>query len=468
MATEVRVNPLQSRFGRIFDLAPRPDVAPFPEDLGMPGGPMDGGMGYCENAAIPAVMTYFSQFVDHDMTLDTTSNLERQNDPAATTNFRTPALALDNLYGLGPTGSPFLYAQPATHALKMLLGPALDHAAEVDLPRNRQGIALLGDPRNDDNLIVAQLHVAFLKLHNAMVDQLPRLQDSIEDASPFDKVQRLMRWHYQWLILHHFLPAIAGQEVIDAVRTGKRQLYRPPHIPFIPVEFSVAAYRFRHSMVQPGYGINDTFAAALFPEDPATPPAPPGQLSRDLRGGPIRFDERLNWKNFVDTGAPLSPTAVSRQSSLIDARLARALLNLPHSVVPPDVPAAQRSLAVRNLRRGVTMQLPSGQAVADFMASCIQIEPLQDADLWAGTSFAGQPAPLWYYILREADVQQQGRRLGTMGARIVVEVFLGLLQLDNQTFLVKKPDWTPIVEGRAQANDFTFVDLFRIAGTDIA
>jgi hypothetical protein len=363
MATEVRVNPPQSRFGRIFDLAPRPDVAPFPEDLGMPGGPMDGGMGYRDNPAIPAVMTYFGQFVDHDLTLDTTSSLERQNDPTATTNFRTPVLELDNLYGLGPAVSPFLYDQRPTHALKMLLGPSVNHAAEVDLPRDSQGVALIGDPRNDENLVVAQLHVAFLKLHNAMVDQLPRVQDSIKDASAFDKVQRLVRWHYQWLILHHFLPAVAGQDVVDAVWTGKRQL--------------------------------------------------------------------------------------------------------SHSFVRSGLPSAQQSLAVRNLQRGVTMGLPSGQVIAQLVAPQIGTVPLTDAELWVGTPFSGQPAPLWYYLLREAEVRQHGLRLGPVGARIV-EVLLGLLELDDRSFLVQAPTWRPVVEGRAHPDDFTFVDLFRIAGADIA
>jgi len=468
MVTGVTVNPPQARFGRMFDLYPRADVAPFPEDLGLPEGPMDGRAEHRDNPAIPAVMTYFGQFVDHDITLDTTSSLERHNDPSAIMNFRTPALELDNLYGLGPAASPFLYDQRSTHALKMLLGPAVNNPAEVDLPRNSQGAALIGDPRNDENLIVAQLHVAFLKFHNAIMDQLPRLNDGLEDPSAFDKAQRLVRWHYQWLILHHFLPAIAGKEVVEAVRTGGRKFYRPPQVPFIPVEFSVAAYRFGHSMVQPGYGINDQFRARLFPLDPATPPASPGEQSNDLRGGPIRFEERINWKNFVDTGSPQSPTAVTIQSSLIDTKLSGPLLNLPHSVIPPGVPPAQRSLAVRNLRRGVTMGLPSGQVIAQLVAPQIGAEPLKDAELWAGTTFAGQPAPFWYYILREAEVRQQGLRLGPVGARIVVEVLLGLLALDGQSFLVQAPAWTPIVEGRAQADDFTFVDLFRIAGTDIA
>lgn len=474
-AATVKYNPEQARFGKMFDLPKRLNVSPFPEDLGMPGGPMDGGLEHRDNPDIPAVMTYFGQFVAHDITFDTTSSLERQNDSSATMNFRTPALELDNLYGLGPVASPFLYDQRPTHAMKMLLGTAIDDSTkEIDLPRNRQGVALIGDPRNDENLIVAQLHVAFLKFHNAVVDQLPHLDDGVADATLFEKAQRLVRWHYQWLILHHFLPAIAGHDVVDAVSKEGRRFYRPAHIPFIPVEFSVAAYRFGHSMVQPRYGINDETRAFLFPLDnPATPPAPPEQKSRDLRGGPIRFDERVNWKNFVNTGARKSNVSNSIQSSRIDTRLAGPLLNLPHSVIPPHVLPPERSLAVRNLRRGVTLELPSGQAIACHMAREIDITPLSEAELWDGTDFTGQPAPFWYYVLREAAVRREGKRLGPIGARIVVEVFLGLLACDRQSFLVKKPVWKPVVEGRMKpdATDkdaFTFVDLFRIAGTDVA
>jgi len=464
LAAEVR--PSHARFGRLFALPARPDVSPTPAELGLPGGPMDGGDQHQDSPTLPAVLTYFGQFVDHDITLDLTSSLERQIDPQAIDNFRTPALELDSLYGLGPSGSPHLYDARATHAGKLLLGRCVDSEAEVDLPRNAQGVALLGDPRNDENLIVAQLHVAMLKLHNAIVDQLPQLDDGVDDESPFLKAQRLTRWHYQWLILRHYLPAIVGKAMVaDVLR--ERKLYTPARVPFIPVEFSGAAYRFGHTMVQPGYAINDQFGGDLFPPDPGAPVEPGAQLSRDLRGGPICFAERLNWKNFIDTGVPASPAAQTRFSARIDTKLAAPLLNLPTSIVPAGVPAEQRSLAVRNLTRALRLGLPSGQDVAFEVRKVVPTtRVLTEQEIWDGTSFEDAPAPLWYYILREAAVQHEGTQLGDVGGRIVAEVLIGLLELDPLSFLARRPSWIPVVHGRSDGADFTFVDLFRVAGVD--
>jgi hypothetical protein len=454
----------------MFDLPPRGDVKPFPEDLGMPGGPMDGGTTHANNQHLPAVMTYFGQFLDHDITFDPTSSLERQNDPEATRNFRTPALDLDSIYGAGPAASPFLYDQ--TRPLKMLVGPASDDPAEVDLPRNAQHVALLGDPRNDENLIVSQLHVAFLKFHNAIVDQLASLDDGIVDDSPFEKAQRLVRWHYQWLVLEEFLPKICGENVVEDIRRNGRKIYTRKANPFIPVEFSVAAYRFGHSMVQPGYAINDGFGAVLFPSDPSAPHAGPGQPRRDLRGGAIRFGERVNWKNFVDTGAPISPGANStRQSSTVDTKLASPLLNLPESVIPRAVPAPLRSLAVRNLRRGVVLGLPSGQQVAAAVQKVLgpALAPvLSDKDLWSGTAFTDESAPLWFYFLKEAEVTAKGLHLGPIGGRVVAEVIVGLLECDDRSFLRRKSDWKPIVKGEGKDEAFGFAKFFRIAGTEVS
>ncbi len=463
------LRPEQSRFGRMFDLQPCSDRAPRPEQLGLPKGPMHAKAGRNDSKTLPAVLTYFGQFVDHDITLDLTSSLERQADLDALVNFRTPTLELDCLYGVGPSGSPHLYDRRPERKDKLLVGLTVDGLMEADLPRNAQGVALLGDPRNDENLIVAQLHVAMLKFHNAIVDHLDAIDDGIaDDVSRFAKAQRLTRWHYHWLILKHFLPAIVGHDTVDDILKNGRKLYDPPRIPFIPIEFSAAAYRYGHSMVQPGYTINDTFGAVLFLDDSAGP-APTTGLSRDLRGGAIRAEERVNWKNFVDTGVLMSPGAVTRFSSKIDRRLAGPLLRLPPSIVPPGVPASERSLAFRNLQRAVVLGLPSGQDVAVAVKDKVpSVKILDDAQIWEGTGFKDVPAPLWYYLLAEAEHQYEGERLGDVGSRIVAEVLIGLLQLDELSFLVRRPTWQPVVPDRAQKVDFDFVDLFRIAGTDVA
>ncbi len=453
----------QGRFGRLFPRLPaRPAGTPTPEDLGKAGGPMDAAAAHRDNPRIPAAMTYLGQFLDHDITLDATSSLEQQNDPQALENFRTPAFELDSVYGGGPATMPFLY--DATRPGKFLLGPdPATPGQDFDLPRNAQGTALIGDPRNDENLIVAQTHLAFLKFHNVMMDQASAISDGFTDNGTFEKAQRLTRWHYQWMILNEFLPLTVGQATVDDILKNGRKFYKWKKYPFIPVEFSVAAYRFGHSQVQPGYLVNATFGAALFPPAPGT--AGP---RADLRGGPIDAQHKVNWKFFLDTGAPFPPqppgSPATRDSSLIDAKMAGPLLNLPFSVIP-NIPGVPRSLATRNLARGERMGLPSGQAVAKKM----RLPVMTEEQIWPEDlkQFRGKPAPLWYYILREAEVQNAGTHLGAVGGRIVGEVFIGLLQGDDKTFLNVKPKWKPVAQGLQQSGKFGLADLFRIAGTDV-
>ena len=130
-----------------------------------------------DNEAIPAGYTYFGQFVDHDITFDPVSSLQRINDPDALENFRTPRFDLDSVYGSGPGDEPFQYDRDSIDGVKLLVGKGRDvntgeTTSEDDLPRNAQGIALIGDPRNDENIIVSQLQLAFIKLHNKFVDQI--------------------------------------------------------------------------------------------------------------------------------------------------------------------------------------------------------------------------------------------------------------------------------------------------------
>jgi hypothetical protein len=420
------------RFGRLF-----PTLTPFLADptalrsLGDAGGPMDAADGGADNpTGLEAGFTFLGQFIDHDITFDPTSSLERQIDPEAVNNFRTPHLELDSVYGSGPGASPHLY-QKGTHG-KFLLSEDGN-----DLPRNREDVALLGDPRNDENLIVSQMHLAFLKFHNAVFDSVASAPPA--RGSVFEETQRTVRWHYQWLIVHEFLPRIVGHERVERA-FAERRLYRPRNEAFIPVEFSVAAYRFGHSQVRPGYQINGDFGARLFGG------------ADDLSGGRrITADKTIEWSRFFAT-----PGADNTQASkAIDIALSSPLLALPFASGDQGDP---QSLATRNLLRGVAFGLPSGQDVARHM----DIAPLSPEEIGdaAGQLGFGDHTPLWFYILKEAEVRQNGGLLGDVGGRIVAEVMIGLLMEDRMSYLRANPSFRPFLTGP----DFTMVNLLQTAG----
>jgi Animal haem peroxidase len=472
----------QGRFGRLFPTLPpfaadTPSIRAALAELGAVGGPMDPGddlsdpitlitdpaksLNNPNNPTSTAGFTFLGQFLDHDMTFDPTSSLARRQDPESIRNFRIPALDLDSVYGGGPATSPYLYDRTVNGGRTTLLtevipgsaAVSIDSSERFDVPRSSQFVALTGDPRNDENLMVSQLHLAFLRFHNVVVaDVAADLGSGYTADEIFAEAQRIVRWHYQWLVVHEFLPHTVGQAMTDDVRTNGPKFYRWRHNPFIPVEFSVAAYRFGHSQVRPSYRANfgtsatDTaqqFFALLF--DPAaSDPDDPG----DLRGGrraPRRF---IDWQTFFDFG----DTRV-RPNKKIDTKLSSVLFNLMGQAT-----GSPTSLATRNLLRNLTMGVPSGQRVARAM-SLPQLDPADLADL--GDYSLDKRTPLWFYVLREAQITANGEHLGAVGGRIVAEVIIGLLFGDNQSYLSQEPDWTP---SYGTNSDFRIVDLLRTAG----
>ncbi|MUN08060.1 peroxidase [Agromyces luteolus] len=403
-----------------------------------------------DNPKIPSGYTYLGQFVDHDVTFDTASSLERQNDPDALTNFRSPRFDLDCIYGRGPVDDPFLYDRDSGRE-KLLVGR---HDDEDDLPRNSQDTALIGDPRNDENTFVSQWQLTMLKFHNAVVD-LVAADETLKRGSEntFEAAQRIVRWHYQWLVIHDYLKRIVGDEMLAEVfdesgpiPTVDRRFYKWHNTPYMPVEFSVAAYRFGHSMIRGRYRLN-TLVGPL-------PTFSPGPVADDPLGhfGGFRILPpfwTIEWARFFEVnGAGADALQPSR---LIDTKLASVL-----TALPPEIGGNRPSLIARNLTRGARLLLPSGQDVARHMG----FDVLTDAELELP---GGGPAPLWYYILKEASIQANGEHLGQTGGRIVAEVFLGLLEKDASSYLRNEPGWRPFLDS-AVDGDFTAPDLIAVAG----
>src|SRR5918993_1943412 len=307
-----------------------------------------------------AGFTFIGQFLDHDITLDTTPLAQQTADPDATTNFRTPRYDLDSVYGRGPANDPQFY-DPAD-ADKLLLTPNVNGV--LDVPRDGNGRAVIPEARNDENLIIVQFHKAVIQFHNRIVEHLR--SQGLRREWVFETARRLTRWHYQWAVTHDFLPRFVGDELIGPTGTVYREVAgKPPVItllyykptnregrPFMPVEFAVAAYRFGHSLIRPFYIINGSGIVDVF--------GPPDGFN--LNGGrPIPADLVIEWKNIL----PVDPTFEARKPRKIDTKLSIPLSTLPGSAVPPPDPTI--NLAVRNNRRGKKVGLPSGQQVAKAM-----------------------------------------------------------------------------------------------------
>ncbi len=439
-----------------------------------------------EESGIPALYTYFGQFIDHDITFDPVSSLTKQQDPDGLIDFRTPALDLDNLYGRGPNDQPYMYDNNGKFLLgETLTGTGVSNAS--DLPRFK-GRALIGDPRNDENSIVSQFQGLMLRFHNRMVDD--------NDTLSFQDVQQRVRFHYQYVVLNDFLPRIVAASVLNDLRTGghydrsRLAYYHWKTYPYMPVEFSVAAYRLGHSMIRPGYRLNDAdnMLLQIFPD----PNNPDNNALTGFRSmGPGRA---IDWGRFIDIdtrayGVEDDSTNPDNKRRLQFAYRIDTSLVDPLRKLPPEVASNPSSLALRNLERGWRLGLPSGQAVARAMHQT----PLTDEQIVIGRAVdnpdpAGDPqvpiasiangvfkgnCPLWTYILAEARQFQTAvtvpatgapangintPQLGPVGGRIVAEVFLGMMFGDASSVLSLDPNWAPVT-----GPDFQLKDLVAYA-----
>jgi Animal haem peroxidase len=488
----------QGRFGRMFRLLPAATYGKKDADsrlalmaLGKAmtssfDPPKDGFDG--EESGIPALYTYFAQFIDHDITFDPMTTLIQHSDPDGLTDFRTPALDLDNVYGRGPGDQPYMYDNGGP---KFLLGDRLGNGAP-DLPRNNANPrrALIGDPRNDENSIVSQFQALMLRFHNRVVDDNPGLE--------FPALQKIVRWHYQWVVIHDFLPKIVSAEVLKSLKQDGKydkkllKFFHWKNEPFMPVEFSVAAYRLGHSMIRPGYRLNDDDATLLpiFPIPPNAIAEIPKGIADGLTGFQAMAANRgIDWGRFIDLDGDVRPygddpdkvdpanAAMKKRLQFayrIDTSVVTPLSVLPASVVSDPPP----SLPQRNLIRSFELGLPTGQHVAKAMG----VKPLDDSEIVIGKavddpsegdvlgtlselikknpqfSAFKENCPLWTYVLAEAartrtqlPIPVTGGKnintpqLGSVGGRIVAEVFLGMMFGENDSFLSADPGWTPTI-----------------------
>lgn len=447
----------------VMDLAREHMIEPSPADT-------------TADSTLPAGYTYFGQFVDHDITLDLTPLSEQQVDPNRLHNFRTPRLDLDCLYGLGPGAQPYLYEPDGA---KFRIGRVFDATTAdgvetatptqyQDLPRlsvkaGEQQTALIGDPRNDENTIVAQLHLVFLLAHNELVGA----------GASFGAARKTLTWLYQWVVWNDYLKRICNTEIWEAAlriktssplkvwEAGFKDVFNWKNSPFMPVEFSAAAYRFGHSLVRDGYRTNNIKGAQLadairiFSDDDI-----------NLRGfRALRREQVVQWDWFVQMESSFKPSGFPQRARKFDTHLAPALRHLPEDKEnPADDKVLLNVLAARNLLRGIRLQLPSGPDVARLLN--VPVTPLEP----------GEPEALWYYILKEAETTEGGQTLGKVGSIIVAATFAGLLLGDSTSFFNLEPGWTPdadpLLSVRKDAltidGGWTLASVIRLSGVPVS
>lgn len=413
--------------------------------------------------ATGSVLTYFGQFIDHDLYLDLepqpTALFGRDNQGLLTRpdgtnvfNFETFRFDLSSLYAGGPGTSPQLYAADQVHML--LSEPNVNGVR--DLPRQPDGSALLVEHRNDENQIIAQVHVAMIRFHNAVADTMA--------GSSFDDVAAVVRRHYQWIVLHEFLPEIIGQDVTDGYINGSLPTFYKPGNPnriLVPVEVSAAAYRMGHSMVRKAYELTVTSGKLqVFNGSDA-----------DLHGGrPLGAGREIDWGNFHKALMRPENAAHFNFPRFFDTLISSGLFTLPIGGLQGAENAGSNILAFRNLVRGHFYGLASGQDVAAAMGVPVvsPADALPDSVDSASIS-AGFAAgtPLWYYILRESEMQG-GTRLGTLGGRLIGDVFTGAIAADKDGLLHDNSKtsrrWLPEPPIAPAEGQFTLADLLVFAG----
>jgi hypothetical protein len=419
-----------------------------------------------DNPTMTAGSTFVGQFTDHDITFDQTSQLGVSQNPLTSPNARTPALDLDSVFGGGPGIRPDLYVPNPDGSVgpQLLIGSGGVHE---DVPRVSNGdgtySAILGDPRNDENLMIAGLHCAHILFYNRVLSDLGNINLSPYPAAQgadlsnahdqFLIARQITQWHYQWLLVNEHLPQIAGQAMVNNVLSQGNKFYNPPPgDAFMPIEFAAACYRFGHSMVRPSYRANftsgtgdstsptaDPFFGLVFD---ATEPNFSGPINYDrddLLGGYPAARRYVGWQTFFDLG-----DGQVKNNKKIDTKLSSVLFTLPVPAIAPHTQTSPTVLAQRNLLRQLTWGLPSGQQVAKAMG----VPPLKPGDQGGIMDVYlpfGSSTPLWYYVLAEAKAATGGVTLGPIAGRIVTETLIGLLRADPTSYLSAQPGWTPFL-----------------------
>lgn len=469
------------RFTRIF-----PTLSPFVIKMSAAqqvGAAMTSSEVKRGDSNIPAGYTYFGQFIDHDITRDVTEDVlgKGENDDPVTdaieqtldadlVQMRSPSLDLDSVYGIPtarggasprPDGVRFSFAATQAAAGGGNSGKSLTYdlhrgVSELEGRKNNTRV-MIPDNRNDENLAVGQMHAAWMRFHNRIATELEKAEPTASPSELFSRARALTTRHYQWIVLHDFLARVCDKgvhkEIVIDVKSDHFTA-TPAEIPAMPLEFSVAAFRFGHTMVRQEYEWNINFSTGgFFGDAPANFEFPTGEL-QDLslfaftstsgmlhKDNPLPTNWITDWRRMLDfSDTNLNTNGVTPQmTKAIDPYIAPGMGKLPGEM---------NNLAVANLRRSGLRGLPCGQDVSRAMP---KVKMLSASEMTSGLDpelarlskhfeFDAK-APLWYYILQEGAVRADGNHLGEMGSRILCETFTALVNASRPSII--QENWTP-------------------------
>jgi hypothetical protein len=479
----------------------------FPEECaGYPGNAMETLAGWLEDTPehredrplatpglLPSAYVYLAQFITHDLSHDHTKlSAAGEYPPEGTTNWRTPCLDLEILFGEGPDADGALYDSGHPRgdgylALGQTSGQDSLVSSDNDLYRNDSGEAQVYDLRNDATLLLAQLQVLLIKFYNRLLDDVRNGKvTGVSGSDAIETTRQLATWHYQWIVRNDFLPKIVMPDVLDDIAMHWPRFFRPKlGQASIPVEFTLAALQYGHSAVQLIYNISDSGGLCSQEETmyltglghfvrPSSLDRPSNRLPEKFVLDPART---FGWappakSNFSATIGTLITGGLYR----VPGVLSRLLNNEPLGetglkIAPGDIPTFK--LPEATLRRGAAVGIPSGQQICKLAGiPCLGADQLSygsDLEDFLEDNGLLERTPLFYYLLREAEISGRasssgfpGKRLGPLGSRIVAEVLLGVLNADPDSYV--HTNWQPpVISGDFPQSDFCVDTLGKLA-----
>jgi hypothetical protein len=451
---------------------------------------------------LPAAYTYFGQFLNHDISapiggvqvgpgnplpggiigaadppgLRNVSRADVATILEAIANEHRAPLTLASLYGAGPgmsdTAGPQLYADDGrrfrlgtTERIgdqffqDLKINPKLvTHACNApDFPRAPK-TPVIADQRNDENLILSQLHLAFMLFHNKMVSAFEALAAPPKDV--FAAARQEVTLHYHWLILHDYLPSLLSPTVLQRPLSDWQPRRTDPDT--VPMEFTTAAFRFGHSMVGRAYDYNANFGRDGSISQGATLADLfnfTSKLNMNNPGGPLTLLPDhwvIDWDRMTRMPMPMgNDQAFSSGPEQIDLSFAPTMLDSAGNATI----AVHGSILYRNLLRGFHRRIPFGQTLAtaceidrltpdQIRTALVQVAPTSDPDpdLAATAERLGflEETPAWLYLLCEAKILEKGARVGPTASQIIADTIVGLMRHNAASLLrYQEGRWHP-------------------------